>query len=207
MPTAEVRWLFDGPVHADIEHWFRRGGLASTATPREDHYVLFPAALGLNLKLREGRLEIKSLVRTPGPRTFAGDAAGTVQLWEKQTHGDNAVAAFERLRTNAPHLWITVRKERTLRKFAPDGDSMKEVAAGTGVLSEGCNVELTKIRANGSDYWSFALEAFGEPSRVEQHVQRVGGIVLADQRRPSHSFPAGNSRSYPEWLERFAKND
>ena len=206
MPTAEVRWFFEGPVRADIETWFGLGGLAQHAAPREDHYLLFPAPLGLNIKLREGRLEVKSLVGTPGLRMFTTDIAGNVELWEKRISGDAAVVEFEKLRASAPHLWIAVGKERTLRTFSLEGDSMQEVSAGKVFLADGCNIELTKITVEGAVCWSFGFEAYGEPSRVEAHLQKVAGHIFADSHRPSYPFPAANSRSYPEWLERFSKN-
>lgn len=202
MPTAEVRWFFEGPVQADIGQWFSLGGLALHAAPREDHYLLFPAPLGLNVKLREGRLEIKSLVGAPGLRTFATDIAGHVELWEKRISGDAAVVEFEKLRASAPHLWITVGKERTLRTFSLEGDALQEVAAGTILLPNGCNVELTTIAVEGAACWSFGFEAYGEPSRVEAHLQKVAGHIFADDHRPAYPFPAANSRSYPEWLDR-----
>ena len=203
MPTAEVRWFFEGPVPDEIEEWFGHYRLALTADPREDLYLLFPASLGLNIKLREGRLEIKSLVKALGARNFTTDAAGHVQMWEKRFGEDVALTEFERLLTSTPDLWIAVGKERTLRTFSLDGNSTKEVDAGKVFLPEGCNVELTKITVNGSAYWSFALEAYGDPSRIEDSLHRVADRVLSDKRRPHGIFSAANSHSYPEWLARF----
>ncbi len=206
MPVSgEVRWFFDNALPGEVGRWFAHGRPATTAEPREDHYLLFPSSLGLNVKLREGRLEVKALVKALGMWTFTATAAGNVQLWEKRFGGDAALREFEKLRSSASHLWITVWKKRTLRTFSPDGDCLTEVPAGKVFLSEGCNVELTDILVNGSAYWSFALEAFGEPSRIERHLQRVAGIVLAEEHRPPHPFPAVNSRSYPEWIEQFSK--
>jgi len=205
MPTAEVRWFFDGPVPSEIGQWFCRGDMLSSATPREDFYLRFPAPLGLNVKLREGRLEIKSLLQTIGARRFAPDAAGTVQLWEKRTGGDAAVTEFERLRTGAPALWIAVRKGRTLRKFTCNGEALAEVPAGTVFLAEGCNVELTHLTVEGMDYWSLAFEAYGDPSQVEESLLRVAAHVLSPPAGPPRPLPAGHSCSYPEWLDRFSK--
>ncbi len=205
LTSAEVRWFFEGPIPADIEKWFGREGLTHHAAPREDHYLVFPAALGLGLKLREGRLEVKPLIKVLGVRNFAADATGNVQVWEKWSDGDAAVMEFERLRASCPDLWVTVVKERTLRKFSPGCDSLGEVDAGTVFLSEGCNAELTKITMNGETHWSFAFEAFGDPSRAEDHVSRVAARVFSEAHRPHHPFSANNSHSYPEWLERFAK--
>lgn len=204
LTNAEVRWFFEGPVPDELEDWFCRTSAALTASAREDHYLRFPASLGLNVKLREGRLEIKSLVKTLGARTFTPDVAGTVQLWKKWSGAGAAVGEFERLRSGAPDLWIAVRKERTLRKFSGDGAAIVEGDAGRFSPSEGCNVELTRITVEGTDHWSLALEAYGDPARVEESLTRVAGHVLAAP--PAAAFSAGNSRSYPEWLDRFSKN-
>ena len=201
MPTAEARWFFDGAVPEALERWFSLGGQASTAPPREDYYVLFPSVLGLNVKLREGRLEVKSLVKPLGLRTFATDIAGIVELWEKRIGGDVAVSEFEKLRAGAPHLWIAAGKKRTLRTFSLEGDSILEIAAGTVLLSNGCNVELTRITVDRQAHWSFAFEAFGDPSRVEATLHTVAAHILANTSRPPHPLPAAHSRSYPGWLE------
>lgn len=203
--TAEVRWFFEGPIPDDIEQWFCRSSLALNAAPREDHYLLFPAALGLGLKLREGRLEIKPLVESLGVRTFTADVAGIIQVWKKEVYGEPAVKEFERLRTSAPHLWIAVRKERTLRKFSREGAAIVEVPADRVFLRDGCNAELTKVTVDGSAYWSFNFEAYGNPAGVEDYLQQVAVHVLKDDRRPSYPFSAKNSCSYPEWLERLSK--
>jgi len=203
--TAEVRWFFEGPVPDEIEQWFCRNNLALKAAPREDHYLLCPPVLGLGLKLREGRLEVKPLIKTLGVRSFTADIAGTLQVWQKETYGEPAVTEFERLRTSAPHLWIAVRKERTLRRFSLDGASIVEVPADRVFLRDGCNAELTTITVGGSAYWSFNFEAYGNPSRVEDILQRAAIHVLKDERRPPYSFPAQHSSSYPEWLWRSPK--
>jgi hypothetical protein len=210
LPTsAEVRWFFDGPIPPDVEEWFCRGGLFSKAAPRVDHYIRVPASLGLNIKLREGRLEIKALTRTVGLRTFAAYAAGNVQIWEKRVTEDAAAGEFERLQASSPHLWLAVRKERALRKYALEHGSPTEVQAGAVFLSEGCNAELTKLIVDGADYWSVALEAYGDPARVEDALVKAAAQVLSDPHRllPSTgaALPAANSRSYPEWLERFLR--
>ncbi len=205
LTSAEVRWFFEGPIPGEIEQWFRRSSLALQAAPREDHYLLFPAALGLGLKLREGRLEVKSLSKSLGVRTFAVDVAGTVQVWGKEAYGEPAVKEFERLHASNPDLWAAIVKERTLRKFSPDGETVTEVQAGTVFLRDGCNVELTRITVEGSAYWSFNFEAYGNPSRVEDYLQRVAAHILKDDRRPPCPFSAQHSCSYPEWLGKLAK--
>ncbi len=113
--TAEVRWFFEGPVPDEIEQWFCRSNLALKAAPREDHYLLFPAVLGLGLKLREGRLEVKTLIKTLGVRSFTADVAGTVQVWKKEAYGEPAVApSLDRGEegTDAPEVLSRRRQHR-----------------------------------------------------------------------------------------------
>src|SRR3989442_14661424 len=99
--TAEVRWFFEGPVPDEIEQWFCRSNLALKAAPREDHYLLFPAVLGLGLKMREGRVEVKSLIKTLGVRSFTADVAGNGQVWKKEAYGGPAVTGVEPAPTSA----------------------------------------------------------------------------------------------------------
>src|SRR2546427_2690824 len=121
--TAEVRWFFEGQVPDEIEQWFCRSNLALKAAPREDHYLLFPAVLGLGLKMREGRLEVKSLIKTLGVRSFTADVAGNVQGRKKEAYGEPAATEFERPRTNAPQLLIAGRAERPLQRSSLDDAS------------------------------------------------------------------------------------
>jgi hypothetical protein len=98
-----------------------------------------------------------------------------------------------------------VRKERTLRRFSLECTTIVEVPADKVFLRDGCNADLTKITVDGLAYWSFNFEAYGNPSRVEDYLQRVAIHVLKDDCRPPYPFSAENSCSYPEWLWRLAK--
>src|SRR2546428_9625645 len=200
--TAEVRWFFEGPLPEEVKQWFWRNSLALSPAPCEDHCLLFPAALGLGLKLREGRLEIKPLVESLGVRTFTADVAGTVQVWKKEAYGEPAFKEFERLRTSTPHLWITVRKKRTLRKFSLESATLVEVPADRVFLRDGCNVEVTEITVEGSAYWSFNFEAYGNPARVEDYLQRVAAPGLTVNPRPRYTFSSAHASSCPPWLGR-----
>src|SRR5205085_1283401 len=106
--------------------------------------------------------------------------------------------------SSASHLWVAVKKERTLRKFTLNGETLTEVQAGQVFPAEGCAVELTGLSVTDADYWSVALEAYGDPSRVEESLLKAAATVLSDP-PPSvmaqRTFSAAFSCSYPEWLE------
>jgi len=197
----------------EFEQWFRRGDLLYQAPFRQDHYLIFPSSTALGVKFREGRLEIKALAKTLGVRTLAADTAGQVQLWEKWSCLEPSFAAFDPLLQNDARLWVTVGKERLLRKFSLENDSMAEVRADTVFPTDGCNIELTKIVVRRQVSWSFNFEAYGNPSRVEGYVKLVAERFLAHEQRPRQfkttqapddSLSAQNSFSYPEWLGRLA---
>ncbi len=196
-----MRWFFDGPVPPEVERWFCRSSLLSKAPPREDRYVLFPSSLGLNVKLREGRLEIKTLTANLGRRTFTPQAAGKLQIWEKRIGDRAAVAAFEKLESAAPHLWIGVSKERMLRKFVPKGKPLEEVSAGTLPLNGSCVVELTRLAVKGEVYWTACLETSGDPGG--ETLINAAAVIFADE-IPAGYFLLENSRPYVEWLQGLA---
>ena len=57
--TAEVRWFYRGPLPAAVRAWFEaRGSRMAYQAPRRDRYLGLPGD-ALNVKLREGRIEIK----------------------------------------------------------------------------------------------------------------------------------------------------
>src|SRR5207302_10844196 len=105
--TAEVRWFFEGPIPDEIEQW-SCSSLALDAAPREDHYLLFPAALCLGLKLREGWLEIKYLVESVGIHTFMPDCTGPFRVWTKDPYGEPPVKEFKRLTSTHPNPRIAL---------------------------------------------------------------------------------------------------
>ena len=66
--TDEIRWFFPGAIPAGVLGWFRDGAPIAPAPKRTDIYLPLPERLALSVKLREGRLEIKTQAGTaPSP--------------------------------------------------------------------------------------------------------------------------------------------
>lgn len=211
LTSAEVRWFFEGSLSPEIDEWFSLGHSISKPESRADHYLVFPVSSSVGVKFRDGKLEIKPLVKVLVDSTYPQGIVGHAQMWEKWSYGDKdskpLLVPLQEMLTKDTQRWITATKERRLWKISMDQDSVIEVDPESRPRN-GCNVELTKIHVNDLLYWSFGFEAFGDPTRVEEYLDKVAKHVFADQRFPrkfSTGHPSGllstaNSRSYPEWL-------
>lgn len=205
--SAEVRWFLPSTEterRTAFGAWFEAGAFAlggKLSTPRDDVY-LREANIELGIKDRGGKpgLEVKALVGEAGEVRLAGGGA-TVQIWTKVT---SKVLAL-------PTDRLLVRKWRRLRKF-DCADAVREVELGGGASGEepkegswptsGCNVEWTRIDVNGTEWWSFGMEAFaadGDPNSLVQSLKRT---VEALEKRGTPPKLDGSwiESSYPKWM-------
>jgi hypothetical protein len=202
-PSAELRWFFKGPLPSSVKEWFCGSKLCREERSRTDHYLVFPGSNSVGLKIRDGRkLQAKARVREPEPFSLPGGAViGRLDSWVKWSNDDEDVAGrLAGLRFGDP-LWVSVIKERSMRKFQLDDQHVTEVDANTR-QDRGCTVELTRITLPDSLWWSLAFESFG-PTPLTDDVARTAahflklipdGLVLTER----------DSMAYPEWLNRLA---
>jgi hypothetical protein len=197
-PTAEVRWFYPGTVAPAVAAWFRRSEPAlEEEPPRVDHYLRRVGTDGLSVKLREGRVEVKQRQSECGIVRFHPRVAGRVGLWRKwsfgliETRGQplpaEAVAAH----------WIAVEKRRTLRRYRLDGERVMAVVP-TELPDQGCDLELTRVRVGGADWWSVGLEAHGRESGLKDTLLLVARHLMARTEPPS--LVVEDSYGYPSWL-------
>ncbi|MBA3965035.1 MAG: hypothetical protein H0X47_04560 [Nitrospirales bacterium] len=206
--SAEVRWFFEGTLSQEIDQWFSASDFVSKLEIRDDSYLVFPQSISVGVKFRDGKLEIKSKVKSLGVRTYPSDVIGHVQVWDKWSYGDkeskSLLMQLQQMLTKYTKVWVTVKKERKLRKISMDQGNPFEVAPESRPHN-GCNFELTKIVANHMRYWSIGFEAFGDPAKVEESLDKVVEHVLTNASIPISDAPktilsANYSHSYPEWL-------
>jgi hypothetical protein len=186
-----------------VKEWFCGSKLCREEKSRTDHYLVFPGSNSVGLKVRDGRkLQVKARVREPEPFSLPGGAvSGRLDSWVKWSHDDRDVAdRLAGLRFGDP-LWVSVIKERWLRKFQLDDRQLTEVDADTR-HDRGCTIELTRVTLPDSPWWSLAFESFG-PAPLPDDVARTAahflkhlpqGLILTER----------DSMSYPEWLNRIA---
>jgi hypothetical protein len=198
-PTAEVRWFFKGPVPRGVEAWFqRRMGSSEREPPRVDRYLRLPDSESLNVKLREGRIEIKQRVGQASVVRFHEHVTGRVEIWHKWS--------FELARSDvhASHTvypassWIAVRKERWLRTYQVEGNKDYGGQSAAEPPAQGCELELTTVRVAGQTWWTLAFEAFGEESPLEEILLSVARHIFDIDEPPL--LPVGQSRGYAAWL-------
>ncbi len=203
--SAEIRWFFEGGANADVEAWFRASPLAIDEDTRIDTYLLMPGCPTCGVKIRQGHVEVKAEVTRPESVTYDNGLAGRRSSWVKWSSGIAGAPILAERR--GPERWVQVEKSRILRLFAVD-DAVLEKAAQERLEGAGCQVELSTVRAlrEGDDWdeaaswWSVCLEAFAEPGRVLETLDRV---AAQEQLQPlARHLPARDSMSYPEWLLR-----
>ena len=206
--TFEVRWFLKGTPPAALHHWFESESPGELLTPkaetREDLYAcgdlknkfsgfkeLIPnlAGDGINLKLREGNLELKLRgeqfgIKTFTPRNNCSIWSGKVEQWRKfdlqplQESSSN----FDLRDFN----WIAVYKKRRQKS------------------NRGVESELTELKTEGSAWWTIAFEMTSNNNVevdffcevVQQAAKTYSGVKLL----------AEDSCGYVHWLNEFVIN-
>ena len=216
--SFEMRWFFQAMPDA-VAMWFESKGFhfSSSHPTRVDHYLPLSAKKAMGIKLREGNVEIKHLIKSTGRRAFEnGRISGKIQQWTKWSfnlaEGDELSNAI--IRDNK-YDWIAVQKERLgfKYKFTKSGREQGEIDI-RDITPEGCQVEFTRLIINNKIYYTFGLESFSEAGKEKQHLRRgtklafeslthwnaTSGTVIPEVR-----LGMGDNMSYPEFLERFVK--
>lgn len=220
--SGETRWYFEESPPADVREWFMATGKGSEEPERTDAYLLLPMCESTSLKLREGRLEVKSSIRQPEPAAYGDHVAGMQDAWVKWSRKAPDAGALRNMIADPGDDWAFVRKARCLRKFSLDEGEPREVDAATDRPVSGCQVEITSIRAlvskldappasgdwaSAAPWWSLSLEAFAPRSAdlaetLIAHLDTVARHFFRS--RPPVTLAASSSLSYPAWLSRLA---
>ncbi|HHP7231406.1 MAG TPA: hypothetical protein ACFCUY_11185 [Xenococcaceae cyanobacterium] len=197
--TLEVRWFVRGVPPAVVQRWFQfecpGKPLQQELETREDLYIVkkpedlqqvqaiaphITHSEEINLKLREGNLELK--LRQPQLKTQQfGNVKnlvkweGIIEQWRKLTESEIGLLTSSVIPQNA---WISVIKAREQK------------------LERGVKSELTWLQVNNERWWSVAFEMNQENENncfqqvLEQACHTYYGPKLV----------AANSYSYSRWL-------
>jgi len=151
----------------------------------------------LGIKFREGRFEIKQRLNIPGDQITSGKISGLAELWKKWSFesNENEIIPADLKKGE----WIDVVKARKLQKFIFNHKG--EIAGGfDNYKSDGCNIELTKVIANNSGWWTLGLETYGKTELLFKNLRTAFDHIL------NADFPQTLSKKkscgYPEWLAR-----
>jgi hypothetical protein len=216
--SFEIRWFFLALPDA-VSMWFESKGFhfSSSNPVRVDHYLPLPAKKAMGIKLREGNVEIKHLLKSTGRRGFEnGRITGKIQHWVKWSFdlADADPLSHAIIRDNK-HDWIAVQKERLgfKYKFTKSGREQGEIDI-LDMTPEGCLVEFTRLIINNKIYYTFGLESFSEAGKEKQHLRRGAKLAFESLTHwnvthgttiPEVRLSLADNMSYPDFLERFAK--
>jgi len=191
--SVEWRCFGSGELPGALVHfWTQKQARQEPA--RTDTYLRFPHARTVGVKMREGRLEVKALIR-PAEKTFRLSAFPDEQhleSWEKWSLAHESLEPLLHHWARAqPYQWLEVGKRRWLF------DGLPEDAGEARVQCELSQLEVQKKR-----YWSLSLEAFPLGPDAFQAALRAARLVVepALQGLPASVISALRIMSYPRWL-------
>ncbi len=200
--TTEVRWFYHGPITPSIQNWFQQDPLGRNITPlesRSDRYLPIPGLEAVNLKLRQGHLELKLRQAELPKLTTAAGWSGKPEQWLKWQVGSpilKAVIAPQILRKGP---WLRVDKRRSQRFYTLSAAHEVEPVQRGRRVSCGCGVEITELKVQKAAWWSLGLEAFGEAAQQGDMLQAIAQWI--SDRAPDDLCPQGtDSFGYPHWL-------
>lgn len=225
--TTELRWFYAGSLPDSVQAWFFREELGPephASPPRQDRYLSISGCDYLNLKLREGRFEVK--LRQAQLQVLNTDLwEGQIERWMKWSCED---AAFEdaSVRLSALPLsalplsesqlsesqpseprWITVEKQRSQRFYQATPEHIQSLDEPMG--DQGCSVEITQLTVHGmmqgiaqeSAWWSLALEASGPLAQQEPGLRAIAQWLSQTEAAPT--LDLSHTSAYPQWLFKF----
>lgn len=189
LATYELRWFEQGVIPTAFKDWFNEdclGEQLGSGGERQDWYLRSAAPCEyLNVKLREGRLEVKWRRAQLGVWRFGPAWSGKIEHWVKWLCEDASIDNF--LPTQQGEAaWIGVKKARSQRRL-----QLREPA------NQDCLLELTQLQIAGNDWWSLGFETVGEDTRIPMSLQALSSQV-------SEGFPGTlapeQSFGYPHLL-------
>jgi hypothetical protein len=183
LTTLELRWFSHGTLPAEVEHWFSAdcpGELLGPPEEREDLYLYTPECDYLNIKLRQGSLEVKWRKAQLGLLEFADRGEGNVEKWLKWICEEPDQQGIIPADVIGKRPWVDVKKVRSQR------------------LYQDICCELTQLSVRNDAWWSVAFEVAGEEANRIDNFEGVVSGVSKTYRGPE--LPAENSYAYPRWL-------
>ena len=198
--SAESRWFYHGDIPAPVLEWFRAGEDCIAEAPRVDRYLNLVGCTTVGVKLREGRFEIKARRAAPRSLIFTDAVNGLSDGWVKWSSASpNLSDSADGVSMREPHEWIPVGKERWLRWLDIGEGDYAPQRHEPPVF--GCTAELTRVTVGEDLWWTFALEAMGDASRVDQLLVTAGQLYLHNHPGPQ-PLDEASAASYPVWLAR-----
>lgn len=204
--SAELRWFWKSEPQ-ELKKWFLQGSQHRTKIPedkfeeRRDHYLFDKKQQTLGIKKRGNTsyVEIKGLLSREKEVHVLAALSGPMEIWSKWKSNELSLIG---------QPCVTLTKIRWLRKFDTSGKP-EEVDPQLDV-NTGCNVEYTSVtvgtNSQGDNVWfTFGLEAFGEPGSVQKSLEGV--IELLKARGLNVTLTPHTCSDYPKWIGQNCASD
>ncbi len=200
--SAEIRWFYPGNFDANMLAWFSSSQSLEAET-RIDRYFIFSGCESGGVKLRtykeKRNFEIKLLRGAAETVRLTPSASGRADCWVKWSYGDDPAHAMVQALMDKTEGFIDVEKKRFLRKFSMDAGSQAVEVDAKQMPMSGCGIELTQLKVNGVDWWTFGFEAFGPAENIQTILRSIASDFFTEH-PPTALFSSANSCSYPAWL-------
>ena len=187
LTTLELRWFSHGTPSLEVEQWFSAncpGELLGLPEEREDLYLCTPECEYLNIKLRQGSLEVKWRKSELGILRFGNCWEGKVEQWQKWICEDPTAQSIIPAEVVGKGPWVGVKKKRSQRRY------------------QGISYELTQLSVKNDDWWSIAFEMAGEDAKQISKFEGVVNQVSKTYR--GLELTVSDSHAYPHWLSLLA---
>lgn len=198
--SLEIRWFAEGPVPEEWKEWFAAGDDLPEPGVRTDHYLL-DTQEALNIKLREGRVEVKQRLGTSRRYQLNDHCGGWQEEWVKWSFGLDEAEDYVHAAAADPASWLAVGKKRYLRTFTLDEMGRLREADPERRLPAGCGVELTALMVGKHHWHTVGLEAFGEKNSRKRVFDAAARSLLTVREAPPLLLE--QSLGYAAWISEF----
>lgn len=185
--TNELRWFCREP-HAGLRQFFDRLSPEQVSHEKRIDDYLLNGREDLGVKMREGRLEIKTRGAILG-RQRIGPVQGMLEAWTKR--GFIPVKGAISPRDSG---WVAVRKNRWATLYTPNGNGT-EYQALSDTSPKGIQLEYTELNIGPDLWYTVGLEW---PAEAEIPITNLPfASVMEDG-----NLDPGLSMSYPMFLKK-----
>ena len=195
--TTEIRWFVPGKIPKPVDEWFDNcPGEWIDQPERTDSYYRLSGGQSLGIKLRQGRLEMKERTSPSETVRIQSEIVGLIGTWRKwsfELAGDEETASWDR---SANRLWLAVKKTRKLRFYSLTTNGT--LIPQDSIQGSTCQVELTTVLAQSTQWWSLGFEASGVEKKQQEYLTIVATRLL--EHVEGIHLREIDSMSYPDWL-------
>jgi hypothetical protein len=170
--SSEIRW-FARTKEVLYPLFLKLPGDAFSNALREDHYLVTEVDY-LNVKLREGKVELKWRTAPSLPFRIGEIVIGRQEEWVKASFEDqDPIQSNLRNMSSSNYTWISILKERQQKKYGIHPKNSISPVGNDASVNQGCFVEYTEVQILSKRFYTFSLESFGNEESTESSLNHV----------------------------------